>query len=100
MGKIDKEILKNFYKAVLTLKNEEECEKFFDDACTVQEIEAIAQRFHAACLLYDGKSYVDVNNITGISTATISRVNKCINYGDGGYKTVIERLRKDKNKVM
>ena len=56
-----------FYKAILTLKNEEECAKFFDDICTIQEIEAIAQRFQVALLLDEGKSYVDVNKITGAS---------------------------------
>ncbi|MBQ6847665.1 MAG: hypothetical protein IJO62_01970 [Clostridia bacterium] len=84
-----------FFKAVTTLKTEDECRKFFDDICTIQELEAIAQRFEVACLLNDGKSYVDINKETGASTATICRVSKCLNYGDGGYKTAIERLKND-----
>lgn len=85
------------FKAVITLKTENECEKFFDDICTIQELEAIAQRFEVACLLSEGKSYVDINKLTGASTATICRVSKCLNYGEGGYKTAIERLKGDSN---
>lgn len=83
----------NFYKAILSLKSEEECAVFFDDICTIQELEAIAQRFQVATLLDMGKSYVDINKETGASTATICRVSKCLNYGDGGYKTAIERIK-------
>ncbi len=82
-----------FYKAVISLKTEKECKNFFDDICTIQELEAIAQRFEVACLLDEGKSYVDVNKETGASTATICRVSKCLNYGEGGYKTAIERTK-------
>ncbi len=84
---------KEFFKAVITLKTEEECAKFFDDICTIQELEALSQRFQVARLLTEGKSYVDVNRLTGASTATICRVSKCLNYGDGGYKTAIDRLK-------
>lgn len=83
----------SFFKAVITLKTEDECQKFFDDICTIQELEAIAQRFEVACLLSDGKSYVDINKETGASTATICRVSKCLNYGEGGYDIAIERLK-------
>ena len=82
-----------FYKAVISLKSEQECKNFFDDICTIQELEAIAQRFEVACLLDEGKSYVDVNKETGASTATICRVSKCLNYGEGGYKTAIDRTK-------
>lgn len=82
-----------FYKAVISLKSEQECKNFFDDICTIQELEAIAQRFEVACLLDEGKSYVNVNKETGASTATICRVSKCLNYGEGGYKTAIERTK-------
>ena len=82
----------DFFKAIITLKTEKECEMFFDDICTIQELEAIAQRFEVAKLLVEGKSYVDINKETGASTATICRVSKCINYGEGGYKTAIQRL--------
>lgn len=92
MHKLDKERLQRLYKAVLSLENEEECAAFFEDVCTIQETEAIAQRIEVACQLNKGKSYVDINKITGASTATICRVSRCLNYGSGGYKTVIERM--------
>ncbi|MEE1161834.1 MAG: YerC/YecD family TrpR-related protein [Acutalibacteraceae bacterium] len=96
MHKLDKERMSLLYKAVLSLKTEEECAAFFEDACTVQETEAIAQRIEVACQLNCGKSYVDINKSTGASTATICRVSRCLNYGSGGYKTVIGRLEENK----
>ena len=96
MHKLDKERLQRLYKAVLSLETEEECEAFFEDVCTIQETEAIAQRIEVACQLNKGKSYVDINKITGASTATICRVSRCLNYGSGGYKTVIERMGEEK----
>ncbi|MBO5020402.1 MAG: hypothetical protein J6D52_07040 [Clostridia bacterium] len=92
MQKKDKSINEKLFKAILSLENKEECAAFFDDICTIQELEALAQRLEVACLLNDGKSYIDINKITGASTATICRVSKCLNYGEGGYKTAIERL--------
>lgn len=96
MHKLDKERMSLLYRAVLSLKTEEECAAFFEDACTVQETEAIAQRIEVACKLYKGKSYVDINKSTGASTATICRVSRALNYGSGGYKTVIGRLEEKK----
>lgn len=93
MPKMQKDELNRFYKAVLSLKTEEECAAFFDDVCTIQELEALSQRFEVACQLSDGKSYIDINKNTGASTATICRVSKCLNYGDGGYSTAISRLK-------
>ena len=98
MNKKSKNDALKLYKAILTLKTEEECAAFFEDICTFQEVEAIAQRLEVACNLVEGKSYVDINKLTGASTATICRVSKALNYGDGGYKTVIERLEKNDNK--
>lgn len=92
MAKVEKKYLDNFYQAILTLKSPEECAAFFDDVCTIQEMEAISQRLEVARLLHQGKNYVDVNKLTGASTATICRVSKCLSYGDGGYKTVIQRM--------
>ena len=94
MAKIDKKYLENLYKAILSLETLEECGAFFDDVCTIQELEALSQRFEVARLLHQGRNYVDINKLTGASTATICRVSKCLSYGDGGYKTVIERLEK------
>lgn len=85
----------NFFKAVLTLKTIEECEDFFDDVCTIQELESLAQRMDVAIKLKQGKSYLDINKQTGASTATISRVGKCLNYGSGGYDLAIERMNND-----
>lgn len=86
--------LETFYNAVLTLKNTQEASAFFNDVCTIQELEALAQRMEVAIRLKNGESYIDVNKNTGASTATISRVSKCLNYGDGGYSTVIDRMGK------
>lgn len=91
---IDMEFL---YKAVLALKNEEECAAFFEDICTPQELRAITQRLHVAKLLTENCVYNDIVAQTGASTATISRVNKTLNYqAAGGYKIVFDRL-KDKD---
>ncbi len=90
----NKELL---YKAVLLLKSEDECRAFFEDLCTPQELNAIAQRLHVANMLTDGKVYNTIVEETGASTATISRVNKTLNYqAAGGYKTVFERMKGDK----
>lgn len=83
---------KELYKAVLTLKNEEECAAFFSDICTIQELEALVQRLDVARCLIEGKNYNDISKEIGVSTATICRVAKCVKYGDGGYKTVLSRL--------
>ena len=83
----------DLFKAILSLETVEECYAFFDDLCTISELKAMAQRMQVARML-DGKHvYSDVVKETGASTATISRVNRCLQYGNDGYKTVIERLR-------
>lgn len=94
MTKKSKNNAENLYRAILSLKTVEECETFFEDICTYQEVESLAQRLEVAIKLTEGKSYVDINKLTGASTATICRVSKALNYGDGGYNTVIERLAK------
>ena len=75
----------------MSLKNEEECYRFFEDICTVNEINAIAQRLQVAKLLSEKKTYTEIEKQTRASTATISRINKCLNYGADGYKIVLER---------
>lgn len=80
----------NFFEAVLKLKDVEECRKFFADVCTIKEIEAISQRVEVAKLLTEGKNYQEIIKQTGASTATISRVNRCLNYGTGGYDIIFE----------
>ena len=91
-GRINPE---KFYHAILKLKTAEECAAFFEDVCTMQEIESMSQRFDVAIELYRGKSYAEINKIIPVSTATISRVNRALTYGDGGYRTVIERMEED-----
>lgn len=86
---------KELYQAVLSLETIEECENFFSDICTIQELEALVQRLDVAKCLLDGKNYSDISKEIGVSTATICRVAKCIKYGDGGYKTVISRINKE-----
>ena len=86
------------FEAILGLKDVDDCYKFFDDLCTVKEILDMAQRLEAACRLNKGQNYLDISKEIGISTATISRVSKCLNYGSGGYKAAIERLDSNENK--
>ena len=82
-----------FIEAVLSLRTAEECRMFFEDICTIKELQAMSQRFQVACLLDGGRNYLEVGESTGASSATISRVNKCLLYGDGGYRTAMERLK-------
>jgi len=83
--------INELFEAILSLKNEEECYRFFEDICTVNEINAIAQRLQVAKLLSEKKTYTEIEKQTRASTATISRINKCVNYGADGYKIVLER---------
>ncbi len=83
------------FEAILRLKNMEECYNFFDDLCTVQELKALTQRLQVAAMLSEGKVYSDIVTKTGASTATISRVNRSLNYGSDGYKIIFERLEQD-----
>ena len=80
------------FEAILTLNTVEECYAFFEDACTIKEIIEIAQRLKVAKMLSAGTSYVTVSKEVGVSTATISRVNKCLEYGNGGYQMVMARV--------
>lgn len=83
------------FEAIMGLDSLDECYKFFEDLCTVKELRDMSQRLEAAILLYEGENYLDIAEKVGISTATISRVSRCVNYGTGGYKAAIERLKKD-----
>ncbi len=85
------------FNAILSLKNLEECYKFFEDVATINEIKSLAQRIHVAKLLSEKKTYTEIAEVTGASTATISRVNRCVNYGSDGYNTVLERLKESKS---
>ncbi len=96
MTKNNKAGIENLYKAISMIESVDECRLFFEDLCSIVELQTFAQRLEVAQLLLKGNSYLDVNQLTGASTTTISRIGKCINYGDGGYRTVIEKLEGDK----
>ena len=80
------------FEGILKLRSVEECYRFFTDICTIKELQAMTQRLQVAKQLYEGRNYNEVYRDTGVSSATIYRVNKCLNYGDGGYKPVLDRL--------
>ena len=79
------------FEAVLSLESIEECAAFFDDVCTIKEVQDLSQRYAVARLLDKGEKYQSIEEATGASTATISRVNKCLTYGSGGYRTVLKK---------
>lgn len=85
--------LKNLYQAIIAIDNIDECKEFLDDICTIQEIEKMAQRLEAAKMLMKNATYEQVIKETGISSATLSRVSKCVRYGDGGYKKIIDKIK-------
>ena len=84
------------FEAILSLETVDECYKFFEDACTIKEILDISQRYEVARLLSEKKNYQEISKETGASTATISRVAKCLSYGSDGYALVLERLKENK----
>ena len=84
------------FEAVLSLETMEECAAFFDDVCTIKEIQDLSQRFAVARLLDKGEKYQRIEEATGASTATISRVNKCLAYGSGGYRAVLKKANENK----
>ncbi len=90
--KLKTEAVDHLFQAVLTLKNIEECYTFFEDVCTVNELLSLSQRYEVASMLRSGKTYLEIAEKTGASTATISRVNRSLNYGNDGYDMVFARL--------
>ena len=93
-----KEKSDQLYKAILQLKDEQECYDFFQDLCTVSELRSMEQRFEVASLLDDGMIYNDILERTGASSATISRVNRSLIYGSGGYESVLEKMMEQESK--
>ena len=85
------------FKAILSLESLEECYQFFEDICTISELKALSQRLEVARMLQGGHIYDDIVARTGASTATISRVKRCLNYGADGYNVVLERLKAKQN---
>lgn len=94
-SKLKDDLTDKLFETILTLKNIEECYNFFEDICTVAEIKALAQRLEVAKMLRNKRTYTEICDKTGASTATISRVNRALNYGADGYKTVLDRLESD-----
>ena len=90
--KLHSEAVDQLFEAILCLKNKEECYTFFEDVCTINELLSLSQRYEVAKLLREGQTYLDISNATGASTATISRVNRSLNYGNDGYDLVLERV--------
>ncbi len=91
-SKIKSKQADSLFEAILSLENMDECYRFFEDICTIKEIQAIAQRLEVAKLLKNNKTYNEIEETTGASTATISRINRSLNYGADGYKIVFDKL--------
>ena len=92
-NKMESKELNDLYDAILQLKNREECYAFFEDICTISELQALSQRLQVAKLLREKITYQEISKRTGASTATISRVNRCVVYGAGGYDMVLARIQ-------
>ena len=92
-SKFKSDEIDELFRAVLMLEDEEDCYRFFEDICTINEIHAIAQRLQVAKLLSENKTYNEIESITKASTATISRINKCLVYGAEGYQRILARMK-------
>lgn len=90
---LDKQSSDALYRAIVSIQSEEECRSFLEDLCTVSELKAMAQRMDVAILLSEGMIYSEILEQTGASSATISRVNRCLHYGAGGYQAIVPRLK-------
>ena len=93
-AKIRTEAVDFLFDAIMQLQNKEECYIFFEDICTITELLSLSQRFEVASMLREKKTYLDIAEKTGASTATISRVNRSLNYGNDGYDMVLDRMKK------
>ena len=85
--------LDRLFEAILRLESVEECYGFFEDVCTINEVQDMAQRFDVAVLLDEGRNYQSISKEVNVSTATISRVSRCLNYGSGGYRRALEKMK-------
>ena len=94
LKKLKDPYVNRLFDAILLLENREECYRFFEDICTIGEVQSMAQRLQVAEMLKEGRTYTDIAQTTGASTATISRVKRFLNYGANGYNIIIERLAK------
>ena len=98
MSPLNSEQTRELFRAILKLENEEECRAFFEDVCTFGELIEMSRRLDVAKKLIEGKTFAQVSEETGASTATISRVNRCVLYGGGGYRSILSRLTEEKEK--
>ncbi len=98
MANFRSESIDRLFSVILKLENVDDCYNFFEDVCTIKEIQDMAQRLEVAISLDNGQNYQEIAKNTSVSTATISRVSKCLNYGSGGYKKAIEQLKNNEAK--
>ena len=99
MKKADDKATENFFKAIMSFDNIEDCRNFFEDVCTNSELLEMSRRLQAAKMLNDGVVYSEIASKTGLSTATISRVNHCIKYGSEGYVKVLKKMKLEEKKL-
>lgn len=90
------DLIEELYEGILTLETVEECYKFFEDICSIKELQSISQRLKVARMLKENRTYTRIEETTGASTATISRINKCLHHGPGGYNLVLDRVMGEK----
>ena len=96
--KLKTDAMDSLFEAILCLESKEECYTFFEDLCTINELLSLSQRFEVASMLREKKTYLEIAQRTGASTATISRVNRSLNYGNDGYDMVLDRMGSKKKK--
>ena len=97
-SKFKRDDIDELFRAILLLEDEEDCYRFFEDVCTINELLSLSQRFEVAKMLMDKRTYLDISEKTGASTATISRVNRSLNYGNDGYEMVFSRMAEKETK--
>ena len=100
MNHLETKSIDRLFDAILRLESREDCRRFFEDICTIKEVRDMAQRLDVAILLDQGRNYQDISAITKVSSATISRVNRCLVYGNGGYKNVIDKIPEEDKKEI
>lgn len=93
-SRLKDKFLDSLFEAILLLENEEECYRFFEDICTVSELKAMAQRLEVAKMLENDFTYSEIVEATGASTATVSRVKRCLHYGSDGYRLILDKLKR------
>ena len=97
MANFHSESLDRLFRTILNLESIDECYRYFEDICTVKEVQDMAQRLDVAIMLNNGENYQNISDTVGISTATIGRVSKCLKYGSGGYRAAIDKLNAKEN---